>query len=186
MFYFAKLQKNIEVEPKDLRVNIKEHLDLRIASEVEGTCDESVGCVIALHSILSVGQGKIQYGRGSAIFPVNFQCIVWLPKVGEVIDAIVVEVLQNAVLASAGPVKIVLNYKKLSLGVGSRLDYVNGVRTLSSAKHGWSISPGNEVRIKVLGCRRVTTDVNETLLCVGSIDGEYLGPLIAADNDKLK
>merc|ERR1712232_23360 len=128
-----------------------------------------------MYSIDNWDSGKIQYGIGKVVFEVDFRCIVCRPEVGEVLDAVVYEVLQNAIIADAGPIKIVINQKNF----GEREDYKlicnHDVRMFVSQKSHTKIIPGTELRTKILGCRRTTVDTQITFMCVGTIDGDFLG-----------
>lgn len=55
--------------------------------------------------------------------------------------------------------------------------YKEGIRAFVSKDQSTRIQPGTELRVRILGCRRATADGRETFICVGSIDGDYLGVL---------
>jgi DNA-directed RNA polymerase subunit E'/Rpb7 len=95
--------------------------------------------------------------------------------VGEVIDVAVGEVLHSAVIASAGPVKIIIDQKNFGDDDNFVLRYINSVRMFASASHDLFIAPGTELRVRIIGCRKTTVDSRETFMCIGSMNENYLG-----------
>ena len=57
--------------------------------QVEGTCSGLYGFMLMVTNIGSIGKGKIREGTGSAVFHVQYTCLVFRPFKGEVLDAVV-------------------------------------------------------------------------------------------------
>ncbi len=57
--------------------------------QVEGTCSGLYGFMLMVTDIGSMGKGKIREGTGSAVFHVQYTCLVFRPFKGEVLDAVV-------------------------------------------------------------------------------------------------
>lgn len=57
--------------------------------QVEGTCSSLYGFMLMVTDIGSIGKGKIREGTGSAVFHVQYTCLVFRPFKGEVLDAVV-------------------------------------------------------------------------------------------------
>ena len=60
--------------------------------QVEGTCSSVYGFMLMVTDIGSIGKGKIREGTGSAVFHVQYTCLVFRPFKGEVLDAVVTSV----------------------------------------------------------------------------------------------
>ena len=57
--------------------------------QVEGTCSGVYGFVLAVISVLDMGEGLIREGTGAAVFNVTYQCVTFKPHKGEVLDVVV-------------------------------------------------------------------------------------------------
>ena len=47
------------------------------------------GFIVAITGIESVGKGRIRDGTGFVVFPVKYQCVVFRPFKGEILEAVV-------------------------------------------------------------------------------------------------
>ena len=56
------------------------------------------GFIIAVTTIDNIGAGMIQHGRGFVVYPVKYKAIVFRPFKNEVLDAVVKQVREAAVL----------------------------------------------------------------------------------------
>ena len=64
----------------------------RRAAQVEGTCSGRYGFVVLVTNIKSIGEGVIQDTSAFAKFSVVYDCIVFRPFKGEVLDCVVTSV----------------------------------------------------------------------------------------------
>jgi len=60
--------------------------------QVEGTCTGRYGFVVLVTSIRDIGEGVIQDTSAFAKFAVTFECVVFRPFKGEVLDCVVTSV----------------------------------------------------------------------------------------------
>merc|ERR1712196_214060 len=109
MFYLVEIEKNITVPPKILGSTLKNYIENKIQEETEDTCTDFHGCIVAIHAIKHIGDGIVQYETGSVSFVVQFECITYKPKVNEVVDIVVHELLETFVIGSYGPGKVLIN-----------------------------------------------------------------------------
>lgn len=58
-------------------------------AQVEGTCSGKHGFIICVTGMGNVGKGSIREGLGTALFKVQYSCVVLRPFKGEVIDCVV-------------------------------------------------------------------------------------------------
>merc|ERR1711998_439810 len=156
MFYMNKIKKSVHLTPKEINPSLKECLMSKAAIDIEGTCDDINGCIIAVDSYAKFGAGTVKYGTGKVFFEIDSNCLVCKPEIGEVLAVIVNEVMQNIIIAAAGPIIVVIHRNK-----DEKLRDV--------------IAPGAELRVKILSRRNSMVEQRETMLCIGSIDGSYLG-----------
>lgn len=89
MFYQLLLTKELEISPRYFAANLDDEIIRRLRQDVEGTCSGRHGFVIAVIGLVDKGAGMIREGVGSAVFNAAYQCIVFMPHKGEVMDAVV-------------------------------------------------------------------------------------------------
>merc|ERR1712007_3417 len=95
--------------------------------------------------------------------------------IGEVLDVIVSEVMQTVILATAGPIIVVIHKNNFGEQEQYSIHSKEGIRTFISETTKSEISPGSEIRTRILSLRKSTVEERETIFCVGSMDGCYLG-----------
>lgn len=89
MFYQIVLTKELEIPPRFFASNLEAEINRRLRQDVEGTCSGRHGFILAVTRVVEKGAGMIREGIGSATFNVRYECIVFMPHKGEVIDAVV-------------------------------------------------------------------------------------------------
>ena len=92
MFLHITTTKNIVLAPQHFGPRLRETLYERLRAEVEGTCTGRFGFVVMGTNIKKVGEGVIQDTSAHAKFAVVYECIVFRPFKGEVLDCIVTSV----------------------------------------------------------------------------------------------
>ncbi len=93
MFYHICLDHEIMLHPRYFGPQLMDTVKQKLFSEVEGTCTGKYGFVIAVTHIEDIGAGLIQPGQGFVVYPVKYKAIVFRPFKGEVLDAVVTQVL---------------------------------------------------------------------------------------------
>merc|ERR1712216_474140 len=160
MFYLTEMRKKITMTPDQIGPFIKSFLYLKICQQIEETCVETIGCVIAVHSIHNIGKGLVQYETGSVVFDVCFTSVVFKPKNNDVIDVVVQNILETYVIASAGPTKVFINKNNLGKDLFDFIN-INGFACFISKEAKIRITSGTELRVRILGSRRTKADCKE-------------------------
>lgn len=144
-----------------------------------------------------MSQGAIRDGgTGSATFSLRYGCLVFRPSRGEVLDAVVASVSKVGFFADAGPMQVFVSnhlipdeYDFSSGGGGGGGGAggsgaggsgggaaAGGEPAFVAADEGSRVSPGAEVRLRVVGTRM---DANE-IFCVATMKDDFLGVINAA------
>ncbi|KAL8239521.1 hypothetical protein R6Q59_016088 [Mikania micrantha] len=146
MFFHIVLERNMQLHPRHFGRDLREKLVSKLMKDVEGTCSGRHGFVVAITGIENVGKGLIRDGTGFVTFPVKYQCVVFRPFKGEILEAVVSMVNKMGFFAEAGPVQIFVS---------------NHVK----------IQKDSEVRLKIIGTRVDATEI----FCIGTIKDDFLG-----------
>lgn len=136
-----------------------------------------------------MGQGAIRDGgTGSATFSLRYDCLVFRPSRGEVLDAVVASVSKVGFFADAGPMQVFVSNHLIpeeydfssggsgGAGAGGAGASGGGEPAFVAADEGSRVAPGAEVRLRVVGTRM---DANE-IFCVATMKDDYLGVINAA------
>ncbi|KOM25953.1 hypothetical protein LR48_Vigan205s009000 [Vigna angularis] len=89
MFFHIVLERNMQLHPRYFGRNLRDNLVSKLMKDVEGTCSGRHGFVVAVTGIENIGKGLIRDGTGFVTFPVKYQCVVFRPFKGEILEAVV-------------------------------------------------------------------------------------------------
>ncbi|XP_031742311.1 DNA-directed RNA polymerase II subunit RPB7 isoform X2 [Cucumis sativus] len=151
MFFHIVLERNMQLHPRHFGRNLRENLVSKLMKDVEGTCSGRHGFVVAITGIENIGKGLIRDGTGFVTFPVKYQCVVFRPFKGEILEAVVTMVN-----------KLIPDDMEFQSG-----DVPNYTTSDGSVK----IQKDSEVRLKIIGTRVDATEI----FCIGTIKDDFLG-----------
>ncbi|KAI3446837.1 hypothetical protein Pfo_003502 [Paulownia fortunei] len=151
MFFHIVLERNMQLHPRHFGRDLRDKLVAKLMKDVEGTCSGRHGFIVAITGIESVGKGLIRDGTGFVTFPVKYQCVVFRPFKGEILEAVVTMVN-----------KLIPDDMEFQSG-----DMPNYTTSDGSVK----IQKDSEVRLKIIGTRVDATEI----FCIGTIKDDFLG-----------
>ncbi|XP_013608288.1 PREDICTED: DNA-directed RNA polymerase II subunit 7 [Brassica oleracea var. oleracea] len=109
MFFHIVLERNMQLNPRFFGRNLRENLVSKLMKDVEGTCSGRHGFVVAITGIESVGNGlalprtgPVRNGTAFVTFPLKYQCVVFRPFKGQILEAVVTLVNKMGFFAEAG------------------------------------------------------------------------------------
>ncbi|CAN7140284.1 unnamed protein product, partial [Brassica rapa subsp. narinosa] len=166
MFFHIVLERNMQLHPRFFGRNLRENLVSKLMKDVEGTCSGRHGFVVAITGIESVGNGLVRNGTAFVTFPVKYQCVVFRPFKGQILEAVVTLVNKMGFFAEAGPVQIFVS-KHL---IPDDMEFQAGDMPKYTTSDGSvKIQKECEVRLKIIGTRVDATEI----FCVGTIKDDY-------------
>uniref|UniRef100_A0A452Z2G3 DNA-directed RNA polymerase subunit n=1 Tax=Aegilops tauschii subsp. strangulata TaxID=200361 RepID=A0A452Z2G3_AEGTS len=89
MFFHIVLERNMQLHPRHFGPHLRDKLVAKLMKDVEGTCSGRHGFVVAITGVEDIGKGLIREGTGFVTFPVKYQCVVFRPFKGEILEAVV-------------------------------------------------------------------------------------------------
>lgn len=87
-----ELSHTILLHPSYFGPRMLQYLESKLYADVEGTCSGQFGYIIAVVTILNIGEGMVLPGSGQAEFITRYRAIVFKPFKGEVVDGVVASV----------------------------------------------------------------------------------------------
>ncbi|THG06847.1 hypothetical protein TEA_030029 [Camellia sinensis var. sinensis] len=175
MFFHIVLERNMQLHPRHFGRDLREKLVSKLMKDVEGTCSGRHGFVVAITGIENVGKGLIRDGTGFVTFPVKYQCVVFRPFKGEILEAVVTMVNKMGFFAEAGPVQIFVSNHLIP----DDMEFQSGdMPNYTTSDGSVKIQKESEVRLKIIGTRVDATEI----FCIGTIKDDFLG--VISDPDK--
>lgn len=158
----------MQLHPRHFGPHLRDKLVAKLMKDVEGTCSGRHGFVVAITGIENIGKGLIRDGTGFVTFPVKYQCVVFRPFRGEILEAVVTMVNKMGFFAEAGPVQIFVSNHLIPDDMEFQAgDMPNYTTSDGSVK----IQKDSEVRLKLIGTRIDATEI----FCIGTIKDDFLG-----------
>ncbi|BFG29909.1 hypothetical protein CerSpe_161830 [Prunus speciosa] len=171
MFFHIVLERNMQLHPRHFGRNLRKNLMAKLMKDVEGTCNGQHGFVVAITGIENIGKGLIRDGTRFVTFPVKYQCVVFKPFKGEILEAVVTMVNKMGFFAEASPVQIFVSnhliLDEMEFQYGDMPNYTTSYGSVCFSK----IQKDSEVRLKIIGTRVDATEI----FCIGTIKDDFLG-----------
>lgn len=104
MYYSSKFLERVRIPPVMFGKKITESALKILREQYERTVQREYGIILSLHHPKIVSSGKIIPGDGSAYVDVEFEAIVFSPKVNEVILGEVSEIVEFGAFIRLGPI----------------------------------------------------------------------------------
>ncbi|KAJ8553083.1 hypothetical protein K7X08_020476 [Anisodus acutangulus] len=157
----------MQLHPRHFGRDLRDKLVSKLMKDVEGTCSGRHGFIVAITGIESVGKGLIRDGTGFVTFPVKYQCVVFRPFKGEILEAVVTMVNKMGFFAEAGPVQIFVSNHLIP----DDMEFQSGdVPNYTTSDGSVKIQKESEVRLKIIGTRVDATEI----FCIGTIKDDFL------------
>ncbi|KAH1066901.1 hypothetical protein J1N35_031888 [Gossypium stocksii] len=165
VFFHIVWERNMQLHPRHFGRNLRENFVSKLMKDVEGTCSARHGFVVAITGIENIGKGWIRDGTGFVTFPVKYQCVVFRPFKGEILEAVVT---MMGFFAEAGPVQIFVSNHLIP----DDMEFKSGdMPNYTTSDGSVKIQKDSEVRLKIIGTR---VDAKE-IFCIGTIKDDFLG-----------
>lgn len=165
----VSLTRTLQLHPRFFGPKLRPTLIAKLHKEVEGTCLGEHGYVILVLSVDEIGFGKVIDGTSLVSFPVKFKAVVCRPFKGEVLDAVVTDVIKHGINAEAGPLKIFVSAHNLPGGMEFD-DTADPPRF--AAGRDLTISRGDAVRLRIIGSRFTPHEI--VCYCPGFLSAHIL------------
>ncbi|KAF9622978.1 hypothetical protein IFM89_035693 [Coptis chinensis] len=169
MFFHIVLERNMQLHPRHFGPNLREKLVAKLMKDVEGTCSGRHGFVVAITGVDSIGKGLIRDGTGLDHVPhQKYQCVVFRPFKGEILEAVVTMVNKMGFFAEAGQVQIFVSNHLIP----DDMEFQSGdIPNYTTSDGSVKIQKESEVRLKIIGTRVDATEI----FCIGTIKDDFLG-----------
>ncbi|XP_070500185.1 DNA-directed RNA polymerase II subunit RPB7-like [Chironomus tepperi] len=173
MFYHMSLAHEVLIHPCYFGPDLRQIIEKKVYSEVEGSCQGYIGYIICVTAITNISSGTIMAGvEGMTSFPVKYNAIVFRPFKNEVFEGMVKQVTKVGIFIEIGPLTCFVSHNSLP----DRLEFCTKLQPVcykSKDEDGEIIAKDTDVRVKIVGLR---TDING-MFAIGTLLEDYLGAI---------
>jgi DNA-directed RNA polymerase subunit E' len=127
----------------DLRVVVKEMLQDRL----EGRMDKKMGMFIAIQDIEKVEEGRIMIGDAGVYYETTFEALVFQPKMQEIVEGGVVEIVEFGAFVEIGPLDGLLHISQIT---DEYISYDEKGAKLVTKDTGRTLGEGDKVRARIV------------------------------------
>jgi DNA-directed RNA polymerase subunit E' len=147
MYKRVRLKDTVEVPPEHLADVTHHRVKRLLQDKLEGRMDEEVGSVVSVVNVHDIGEGTVLPGRAGVYYEAEFDAITYDPKMQEVVDGQVVEVVEFGAFVGIGPVDGLLHVSQIS---DEYLAYDGENQQLASTESNRTLGVGDAVRVRVV------------------------------------
>jgi DNA-directed RNA polymerase subunit E' len=105
MFYLTEVEDYIRVDPKLFGLPTMESVEQQLRETYDNYYDKEIGRVVAIITVLEVGEGVIIPGDGATYYRSRFKLLVWKPELQELVYGVVSEITNFGAFMDLGVLK---------------------------------------------------------------------------------
>jgi DNA-directed RNA polymerase subunit E' len=147
MYKRVRLKDTVEVPPEHLADVTTGRVRRLLQDKLEGRMDEEVGSVVSIVDVRNIGEGTVLPNRPGVYYEAEFDAITFDPKMQEVVDGLVVEVVEFGAFVGIGPVDGLLHVSQIS---DEYLAYDGENQRLSSTDSNRTLGVGDPIRVRIV------------------------------------
>ena len=147
MYKRVRLRDTIEVPPSELGDVTRGLVKRLLQDKLEGRMDEEVGSVVSVVEVHDIGEGRVLPNRPGVYFDAEFDAVTFEPKMQEVVDGTVVEVVEFGAFVGIGPVDGLLHVSQIS---DEYLNYDGENQQLVSSESNRTLGVDDIVRARIV------------------------------------
>lgn len=148
-----RLVDTVRIPPTLLGEEVEPTVKNALREKLEGQVDKKLGCLVAIHKIVEIGEGHILVGDGAVYYDVTFEAIMFVPELQEIIEGEVVEAVSFGVFVGIGPMDGLLHVSQIT---DDFISYDAKNARLVTRNGNKSIAEGDHVRARI-----VAVSINE-------------------------
>ncbi|HDN81744.1 MAG: DNA-directed RNA polymerase [Methanomicrobia archaeon] len=179
MYKLVKLEDIVRIPPDRFSEDQKEVILDILREQYEGKWDKELGMMLCVQNIIEIGEGRVIHGDGASYNSVIFDVLTFLPKLHEIVEGHVVEIVEFGVFVRIGPVDALSHVSQIT---NDYISYDKKQHTLTGKETKQIIKEGDYVRARI-----VTLGTKEGVVKVGlTMRQPYLGKFEWISEEKKK
>lgn len=114
MYKRMKLEGVVRIPPEDMGNPLNDAVEMALRNKYEARVDRTLGAIVAILGVDSIGEGRIIAGDGAVYYDVIFDAVVFKPEMQEVVEGEVVEIVKFGAFVSIGPFDGLLHVSQIT------------------------------------------------------------------------
>ena len=147
MYRIYDIEDKVRVPPEKLGMALKDSVKQAIADKLEGTLDPSLGVILAVTDIGSVGEGKILPGDAGVHYQAKFKLLTYKPELQELVQGVVVDNAEFGSFIRIGPLDGLVHISQI---MDDFVSYDNKNSVFLGKQTKRSLKEGDHVRGRVI------------------------------------
>lgn len=127
----------------DLQIVVKELLQ----EKLEGRLDKKIGMFIAILDIVKIKEGRIMIGDAGVYYDAVFDALVFRPKMQEIVEGSVVEIVEFGAFVEIGPLDGLLHISQIT---DEYISYDEKGAKLVTKETGKTLGEGDKLRARLV------------------------------------
>lgn len=113
MYYKVRIQDTVRIPPNKFSEDLNVTITNIVQKTFEGTMRKNYGVIVVADNIDPVGNGIVIHGDGAMYQKVAFDALTFNPRLQEVIDAIVCEIVEFGAFCHIGPLDALIHMSQI-------------------------------------------------------------------------
>ncbi|MFC3960129.1 DNA-directed RNA polymerase [Halovivax cerinus] len=147
MYKRVRLKDTVEVPPEELGDVTPDLVKRLLQDKLEGRMDEEVGSIVSVTDVEDIGEGTVLPNRPGVYYEAEFDAVTFDPKMQEVVDGTVVEVVEFGAFVGIGPVDGLLHVSQIS---DEYLAFDRENQRLSSSESDQALGVEDAIRTRIV------------------------------------
>ncbi len=147
MYGMVKVEDTVRIIPEKFGDDLDKVVEKIVQETFEGTMRKNHGIIVVANNINAVGDGRVIHGDGAMYQKVEFDALVFKPRLQEVIDAVVCEIVEFGAFCHIGPLDALIHMSQI-MNDYVEVDSENEVITGKEKKQ--VLKTGDTVRARVV------------------------------------
>jgi DNA-directed RNA polymerase subunit E' len=147
MYAMVKVEDTIRILPEKFGEDLDEVVREIVQNSFEGTMRKDHGIIIAANNIESVGDGIIIHGDGAMYQKVAFDALMFKPKLQEIVDGIICEIVEFGAFCHIGPIDALIHMSQI-MNDYVEVDAENEIITGKEKK--MTLKTGDPIRARIV------------------------------------
>ena len=147
MYAMMKVEDTIRILPERFGENLDEVVSEIVQKSFEGTMRKDHGIIIAANNIKAVGDGIIIHGDGAMYQKVAFDALMFKPKLQEIVDGIICEIVEFGAFCHIGPIDALIHMSQI-MNDYVEVDAENEI--ISGKEKKMTLKTGDPIRARIV------------------------------------
>ena len=139
MYYKVRVEDTVRIPPNKFSEDLNVTITNIVQKTFEGTMRKNFGVIVVADNIEPVGNGIVIHGDGAMYQKVAFDALTFNPKLQEVLDAIVCEIVEFGAFCHIGPLDALIHMSQIMndyVGVDAENEVITGKEKKMTLKNG--------------------------------------------------